>query len=373
MKKKILFLIHDLGVGGAEKVLVDLVNRLNPDLFDITVIALFGGGVNERFLASHIHYQTVWKRTIPGNSRLMKALTPAQLHRICVKDHYDIEVSYLEGPSARIISGCGDRRTKLFCWIHVEQESRKKAAGSFRSYEESVKCYQRFDRIVCVSEGVREDFRNLYPDIQNLNVRYNTVEAEKILSLKNEPVEDGLFAPNELKLAAVGKISKRKGIDRLARMVERLRNDGLPVHLYALGEGPDQKEIESWIADHRLTDSFTFLGYQTNPYRYMGRCDLLVCASLAEGFSTAVTEALILGLPVCTVDVSGMRELLGDDNEYGIVTPNQDDALFEAVRTLLRSEELRVHYSHQAQIRGTMFSAKKTVRAVEDLLTGETG
>ena len=73
---KILFLIHDLGHGGAEKVLVNLVNNMDPEKFDITVMALFGGGVNEQFLKPHIRYQTVFSRTFRGNSHLMKLLPP---------------------------------------------------------------------------------------------------------------------------------------------------------------------------------------------------------------------------------------------------------------------------------------------------------
>ena len=60
-----------------------------------------------------------------------------------------------------------------------------------------------------------------------------------------------------------------------------------------------------------IADVVTLLGYQTNPYKYVAKCDLFVCASFAEGFSTAATEALIVGTPVCTVEVSGMKEMLG--------------------------------------------------------------
>ena len=130
--KKILFLIHDLGHGGAEKVLVNLVNNMDPSKFDISVTALFGGGVNEQFLKSHIHYRTVFKRAFPGNSHLMKILSPGQLHRLVIKERYDIEVSYLEGPAARIISGCPHKDTKLISWIHVEQHTKECAAQAFR-------------------------------------------------------------------------------------------------------------------------------------------------------------------------------------------------------------------------------------------------
>ena len=69
-------MIHDLGHGGAEKVLVNLVNNMDPARFDISVVALFGGGVNEQFLKPHVRFRSVWKKAVRGNSHLMKLLTP---------------------------------------------------------------------------------------------------------------------------------------------------------------------------------------------------------------------------------------------------------------------------------------------------------
>ncbi len=95
-KLKVLFLIHDLGQGGAEKVLVNLVNQLDLSRFDVTVEALFAGGVNEQFLRPEVHYVTVYNRTMPGNSHFMKLLSPERLHKKYVKEQYDIEAAYLE-------------------------------------------------------------------------------------------------------------------------------------------------------------------------------------------------------------------------------------------------------------------------------------
>ena len=365
--RKILFLIHDLGVGGAEKVLVNLVNHMDRTKFDITVVSLFGGGVNEQFLAPDVHYYSVWKNVISGNSKLMKLLSPEQLHRICLKAHYDVEVAYLEGPAARVISGCTDAQTKLIGWIHIEQHTRECAAGAFRSYEESRRCYERFDQLVCVSETVRQDFLSIYPGVRLPVVRYNTVETDKILAMKDEPIADVDFRDHEIKLVAVGKISKQKGFDRLARIVKRLREDGFPVHLYALGVGADQAEIEAYLQDNGLQDYYTFLGYQINPYKYVARCDLFVCASWAEGFSTAATEALIVGTPVCTVEVSGMKEMLGENNEWGVVTANDDDALYQEIKRLVSEPVMLKHYQGKAIERGKRFSAEKTVQEVEKL------
>ena len=97
-----------------------------------------GGGINEQFLKRDIHYKTIWKKEFPANSKFMKILTPQQLHALCVRDHYDIEVSYLEGPSARVISGCKSSDTKLVSWIHVEQHTMDNLAASFRNEREHI-------------------------------------------------------------------------------------------------------------------------------------------------------------------------------------------------------------------------------------------
>ncbi len=364
---KVLFLIRDLGQGGAEKVLVNLVNNMDPSKFDITVIALFGGGVNEQFLAPHIHFRAVWKKSPPGSSQLMKLLTPKQLHKLCVKEHYDIEVSYLEGPSARVISGCPHKDTKLVSWIHVQQTSMKTLAYAFRSPKEAKKCYDRFHNTICVSQFVKEDFCSIIDFRGPCEVLYNTVESQKILSLSAESAPE-IREDGSLRMIAVGTLKESKGYDRLLHITERLKAEGAAIHLYILGVGPLQTWIENYITEHKLSDSVTLLGYQTNPYKYVEKCDLFVCASHSEGFSTAATEALIVGTPVCTVEVSGMKEMLGENNEYGIVTESSEDGLYKGVRRLLDDPSLLQHYAKQATLRGKRFSTEATVHAVEAML-----
>lgn len=368
----VLFLIHDLGVGGAEKVLVNLVNHIDSRQFDITVVALFGEGVNEQFLAPSVKHYNVWNRSIPANSYLMKLLTPRQLHALCIKKRFDVEIAYLEGPAARVICGCTDPDTKLIGWIHSEQHTRRCAASSFRNYDESKACYKRFDSIVCVSRTVQKDFLRIYPDIGNTCVRYNTNDTDLIISLKNEPIKNPLFSEKrsdtEIRLVAVGKIEKNKGFDRLARIVKRFRDSGIIVHLYALGKGKDQPAIEDYLEKNSLCSNYTFLGYQANPYKYIAKCDLFVCASLSEGYSTAAAEALIVGTPVCTVEVSGMKEMLGENNEWGIITDNTEDALYYAIKSLITNPDRLEYYRERARERGKAFSMEKTVGAVEELI-----
>ena len=362
---KILFLIHDLGQGGAEKVLVNLVNNMDPSKFDIHVTALFGGGINEQFLKPHIHYRCIWSKAIPGNSWFMKLLSPKQLHKLCVHETFDIEVSYLEGVPARVISG-GDFACKhLVTWIHGEQHTNKTAARAFRSLKEAKRCYNQFQEIVCVAETVKRDFCNLFPAISSCDVLYNTIESNRILSMAKETVTE--FSDDKVRLIAVGSLKPVKAFDRLLRISKRLVEENYNIHLYILGRGPLEKQFREYIEKNNLTNNITLLGYQTNPYKYVAKADLFLCSSYREGFSTAATEALILGVPVCTVQVSGMNEMLGSNNEYGLITENDEKALYLGIKKLLDDPNLLESYRKKAKIRGKSFDTVHTVKAVEEM------
>ncbi|MBQ8795847.1 MAG: glycosyltransferase [Clostridia bacterium] len=363
---KVLFLIHDLGQGGAEKVLVNLVNNMDKTKFDVTVISLFGGGVNEQFLCKEVKYHTVFKKAFPANSKIMKLFSPSFLHKFCIKERYDIEVSYLEGPSARIVSGCPNKDTKLVSWIHCTMKSAEDVAYSFRNIKEANLCYDRFHYSAFVSNGVREAFLKHCEYSGDTGVLYNTIESD-IIRKKSCDKAEGLD-DKTTKLISVGSLKQVKGYDRLLRIVKRLKSDGEKFHLYILGIGDQESELENYIDKNNLSDVVTLLGYDTNPYKYIAQCDLYVCSSYSEGFSTAATEALIVGTPVVTVDVSGMKEMLGENNEYGIVTDNNEDALYEGIKKMLTTPGMLEDYAARAKERGKYFSTENTTKAVEEML-----
>ena len=93
MAKKILFLIPNLKHGGAEKVLVNLVNNLDPQKFDITVQTIFDVGVHKGALRPHIKYRSVFKIEFRGNNRFFQLFPSEFLWRHMIKEHYDIAVS----------------------------------------------------------------------------------------------------------------------------------------------------------------------------------------------------------------------------------------------------------------------------------------
>lgn len=368
---KVLFFLPTLGNGGAEKVLVNLVNNMDTQMFDITVKTLFDEGENRERLASHIHYISCMKKARKGLVQLMKCASPKLLHRLFIKEAYDLEIAYLEGIATRIISGCQNSKTKKIAWVHTELASESFAAHVYRNFRETVECYEKFDIVACVSEQVRHRFCTLL-DItsEKTVVQYNTNESDLIRSLAQESVTDCVFSENEFKIIAVGKITHNKGFDRLARVLKKLLADGLHPHIYIMGVGEDKEKIEKYLTTEGISHAFTFVGYRKNPYCYVSRCDLFVCSSYREGFSTAATEALIVGTPVLTVDVSGMRELLGEHNDYGIIVPNDDVSLYQGLKDYMVSPELHEKYRKLAEERGKRFNRDVTVSETENLLMG---
>ncbi len=365
---KVLFLIPNLAHGGAEKVLVNLANNMDKTKFDVTVQTLFDVGVNRQYLNSDVKYIGGFKRMPRGNTYVMKLFSPEKLYKHFIRDNYDIIVSYLEGPTARIVSGCTNPNTKLVSWIHIEQHTKGLASKSFRSCKEALDCYSKFDRTVCVSDTVKDDFESIFDTKKPVEVLYNTNESEKIKKLSDEKADDVNFSKDIINIISVAKIVPSKGYDRLMKIHKKLIEKNIKNHIYILGIGEEKEKYEKYLAENNLTDTFTFLGYRDNPYKYVKKADLYVCSSRREGFSTAVTEALIVGTPVVSTNCSGAYELLGKNDEYGIVTENDEDALYEGIKKMLTTPNLLETYAAKAKERGKAFSTEKTVKAVEEML-----
>lgn len=366
--KKILFFIPNLMHGGAEKVLVNLVNNLDKEKYDITLQTIFDEGVNKKYLNKNIKYKYIFKNLFRGSTTLFKLFKPEFLYRHLIKDEYDIVISYLEGPTARIISGC-PYESKKISWIHIEMNDIKKFSNGFRNVEEAKECYNKFDKIICVSNNVKEEFSKVSGlDSNNMEVLYNTNETDYILEKSKETVDDVNFDKNTINICSVGKIIGTKGYDRLAKVHKRLKEENINHHIYILGIGEDQKKIEKYLRENNLKDTFTFIGFRDNPYKYVSKCDLFICSSLREGFSTSVTESLIVGTPVVSTLCSGAYELLGYENEYGIVVENSEEGIYEGLKKLLNDKELLMYYTQKAKERGNKFSKKNTILAVENLL-----
>ncbi len=364
--KTVLFLIPTLGGGGAERVLVNLVNNLDKEKYRITVQTLFDVGVNRQYLKKHIEYIPGFKKMFSGNVLLFKLFTPQALYKLLVKKRYDIVISYLEGPAARIVSGC-PYDSKLISWVHVEQKTVSAAAYSYRSTQEYVKCCQKYDHTVCVAETVKQDFLSTVQLNKPCTVLYNTNEDQVI---RDKGKEDAVLPVGRdgIKVISVARLRPEKGFDRLIEVHKRLLDEGFAHEIFVLGEGDEKEKLLKMIHSHRVQETFHLMGFHQNPYKYISKADLYVCPSFREGFSTAVTEALILGIPVVSTECSGAKELLGNDNEFGIVVENSIEGIYKGMKSMLSGVSTIRKYKLASEQRGQFFSKENTVLRVEQLL-----
>lgn len=357
---KLLFYIDTLRAGGAEKVLANLVNAMDPERFSVTVATPFPE--DRSGLAAHVRYQPLY----PGKNvltrylyRLESALGTA-VRRL--PRNFDIEVAYLECGPTKFLAASKSRAKKV-AWVHCDLILKEEDPWAFA--KKTAPWYAKFDRVVCVSESVRESFRRLYDDRFPSCVLYNVNNEAEILRRADAftPESDGIRT-----LCAVGRLSPEKNYLHLLRALPKLRRDGIPFRLQIIGEGPERKKLEEYITRKNLGDCVQLLGWQENPYPYMKAADMIVCSSRYEGLSTVVTEALILGKPVVTTPCNGMAELLGD-SEFGLIAEADDSGLHRALHRMLTEPDLRQHYAAMAAQRGRDFRRAELARKTEDFFT----
>ena len=359
---KILFFIEELRGGGAEKVLCNLVNEMDPNQFEITVQTLWKGSSQE-LLLPRIHYRYCYASESRFNR--YRSRIEAQLgltYRLYIQDDYDIEVAYLEFGSTKIISKSNNRSAKKVAWVHSDLA--KKLSAESDDLQKLKNQYAAFDKIVCVSQTAKKSFIELFGRNLDTNVLYNTIDDGAIR-------EKAMLFPtdfpkkNRLTVLSVGRLSKEKQFLMLLRVHKRLLADGLLHSLWIVGEGSEREQLERFIEENDLSTSVSLLGYQSNPYPFMKAADLLVCSSGYEGLSTFITEGLVLGKAIVTTECSGMRELLGS-SEFGLIVDNQEDALCNGLRKMLKDSELRATYAAHAAERGRDFSARQLAKETED-------
>lgn len=359
---KILFFIDTtLASGGAEKVLRELVNNMDQSKFDITVHTLWKEDA-EKYLVPGIRYKYIFREKTNLNARRFQIESALGLtYRMHLAGEYDIEAAYLEYGPTKVLAYSSNRKAKKIAWIHCNLIKENRNLDAFVS--KTQKWYSKYDRVVCVSESIRQGFTSLFGNQPQAVKMYNTVDDTSIRTRSLEELPDGICKTKPT-VVTVGRLYPVKGYDRLLEAHLRLIRDGLDHELWILGEGPDRPAMEKFISENGLESSVHLQGFHSNPHPFVREADVVVCSSYSEGFSTMVTEALILGKSVVTTPCSGMDELLGD-SEFGLITEDSVEGIYQGMKRMLENPELRTHYAQKAEVRGRDFSKDKLVKQTE--------
>lgn len=366
--KKILFLIHTLGAGGAEKALVNLVNNLNAQKYDITVETMFGDGVNAKALKPHIHYIS---KNVPypkGISIILKFISSKVLYKFFIgKNKYDILVAYMHGAPVKVISG--NKKACKVAWLHNGNPETSTMFENWLFKNNAINAYKSCDAVVGVCNSVTDAFAKYTDTKDNLYTVYNTLDVDFIKKQAEFPADID-FDEGYINIVSTGRLGKEKGYSRLIGVCGVLKDKGYKFRLYIIGAGAEESSIKEQIKQMYLQDIVFLLGYKDNPYAYVDKCDVFICSSYTEGLSTATIEALILGKAIVSTDVSGAKEILGD-NEYGLIVENSEEGIEKGLEILLRDTSLINKYSEKAEKRSSFFSIKSTINNAELLFDKE--
>lgn len=374
--KKVLLFVDNLDEGGVSKVLFDLLENINREKYDITIMALYNNGMYKDKIKEYGKFKYCFDIPEPNDNSLkanlyrkywggMLRFPEKFMYKWFIKEKYDIEIAFIHGWSTKFISGSNNKKSKKIAWVHVDLVTWNRVDGVFKNLEHHKKAYSKFDEVLCVSQTVKEGVEKKY-NVKNARVLYNPINREKILKLSNEKIDD-IKLSSKFRLISVGRLSEQKGYDRLLRVFKKLKSDGLDIELILVGNGDKYNELNEYIVENKLAKDVTLLGFKENPYKYVRASDLFICSSISEGFSLVIGEAMAIGIPVVSVDCPGPNEVL-DFGKYGKLVNNNEDDLYNGIKEMLNNKILYEDYKNKAIERGKMFSIDKFINEVESVL-----
>ena len=312
----------------------------------------------------------------------------------------DVMMSFMERANILNLLSIYPKRKILSIRIHISQDLSIKAPLK-KAFIKMIypRLLKRAERINFNSLGSAGDFRRQFQiNDSQISVIYNFLDIERLRDLSSEgiPVEYEVFYEGNV-LITVGRLYPTKGHLHLLRAFKRIIDEITDVKLVILGSGPMKEPLEAVVHALRMEDRVLMPGYQRNPYPWISRATAFVLSSKEEGFPNALLEAIALGKPVISTDCpSGPREMLApgtpperktsqiDFAPYGILTPpfsnnlkirdvheplsREESYLADAMKRIIKDEDLRIRYSKAALRRATDFSVQKILPQWLELL-----
>lgn len=252
-----------------------------------------------------------------------------------VKEEYDVAVAYW-GDRTMFYMCDKVKAEKKIAWLHFDYANPRRDDSVYLDY------FNKCDSIVTVSKLVDSSLRATLPQIADRTVMMeNITNPRQIwdLAAVGETFTDTDFTGK--RVLTVGRISDQKGIDLAIPALKRLREDGINLRWYVLGDGDEdyKKYIAGLLADNGVADMMIFLGTTQNPYGYVRDCDIYAQPSRHEGKPIAVEEAKILCRPILAAHYLSAPEQL-EDGRLGVICDICSDAIYEGIKKLLSDEAL---------------------------------
>ena len=322
-KKKIIFVSQALWIGGIETALVNLINKLDYNKYDVTcLITQNYVDMAERLtkncrlivadrcslvtFTKPYKFKKLYKilEEPQGATRfrrfiwhilniLFKALE-THLYSGYIKEQlkgesFDTAIIYSDRVAEITVKAINAK--KFFMFYHH---------GAMRKEYHDRYGYEKSEKIIAVSDNIAKKlkaYRKKYTKkIVTVN---NIVDIDSIINKSKEPIEEGLFSENTFNIVSCGRLAPVKGLNFAIEAIARLVEEGYTdINWYIVGGGPIQEDIRKQIASCKMEKHIFMLGMKNNPYPYIKKCDLFIQPSIFEGYSLSIMEAKILGTPI---------------------------------------------------------------------------
>lgn len=373
--KKILFLTPSLAIGGAERVLVNLLKRIDYTRFDVTLCLYsnFGEYLDEvpaEVKKCHIFNSVFWARVFTYLQRKLQITFPIRfLTKKAIHSNFDVGICFSDGLLTDTLIFAKNRFAKKISWVHSCYKSQDSLRGIYTpGYVQKLinTRYSLLDEIVFVSENSKNEFEELFGKSSKHMVVHNVFDPDSIVK-KADVKLSKLFNEEIINIVTIGRLVKVKEYAKLVEAASILAKKGLTFHIRIIGGGKLNDVLSGKIAQLQLTDYVELTGFISNPYPYLKNSNILVLTSSSEALPTVLIEAMALNVPIVSTACSGAIEIT-DNGKYALLTDHSVTDIAEKLGQMIEDSALRKYYSKKSSERLKFFDETEVLKKVHKLL-----
>ena len=370
-KKRILIFSHAMELGGAEKVLLGLLEAIDTENTDVDLFLMRHEGELLKEIPAKIHllpeipqyaclavpFSQVLKKGrfgIAYGRFLGKRKAKERRKELGITGENDVALEYSHKYTERYMPEVGNGTYDLAIsfltphyFVRDKVRAKKKIAWIHTDYskvqvdrESQLSMWSAYDRIISISDQATKAFLSAFPELEDkIEMIPHLMPLEYIRRKSCEGEAEALQEQKEsIRLLSIGRFSNAKNFDNIPAICRSLLDKGLNVRWYLIGYGPDEALIREKISEARMEEKVIILGKKENPYPYISACDLYVQPSRFEGKCVSVIEAQILGKPVVITAYPTSRSQV-EDGFDGVIVPADNEGCAEGITALLRDPE----------------------------------
>lgn len=334
-KIRIAHVSASLHYGGKENGVVNLVNGLDPDLFECYIFTYVRGGALAKRVDPERCRVVELGDKLGGDYRLYFKL--ARVFR-----RYRIHIAHTHSWATTMEGIIGARMAGVPIIIHGEHGTMKTETRLHIQIQRRL--WRATDQVLSVSEVLRENLHKkfVFPkerirvvangvDLSRFNLSHNGVDYKARLGLP----------ANALTVGAIGRVVPVKAYPVLLEACKLVFQEVPNAHLLLVGDGPLLDRLVQWALDNAMANRVHFLGSRKDVPEILRGLDVYVLSSESEGMSNTILEAMASGRPVIATAVGGNPELVVDGETGLLVPPNDPPAMAAAITKLLGEPQLR--------------------------------